>query len=84
MTRPTDWTTSTTRVARVEEQHGVQRGHVHAFGQAAGVGEDAAGVGGRSALSQSSSVAAAQRVEGAVDVVDLDSSRLGVVGLVLR
>ena len=42
MTRPTDWTTSTTRVAGVQEQHRVQRGDVDAFGQAAGVGQDAA------------------------------------------
>ena len=33
-------------VARVEEEHRVESGHVDAFGETAGVGEDAAGVGG--------------------------------------
>ena len=51
----------------IEKQHGIQR-HVHAFGKAAGVGEDAAGVLGRVGLEPVEGVAL-EGVEGAVHVI---------------
>lgn len=59
------------RVARVQEQDRVQAGYVHALGQAARVGQDAGAGGAGVLLEPVQELVAAQRVERAVDVVDL-------------
>lgn len=72
-------------VAGGEEEDGVEGGHVHAFGEAADVGEDAAGVVGRVGLEPGELGLFFGGVHGAVDVLGLADEgvfEFGFVGVV--
>ncbi len=56
----------------MQEHDRIQRGHVHAFGQAAGVGQDAAGLIGSFGLEPVQQFAACLGVEGAIDMPGLN------------
>ena len=81
MTRPDRLDHVDDGVAGVQEQHRVECGDVHAFGEASGVGEDPADVPvfGCQLLSQSSLRVPVQHVERAVDVRGLHAQRIRVV-----
>ncbi len=64
------------RVARVEEQDRVQARHVHALGQAARVRQDAGAGRAGVLLEPVEELVAAQRVEGAVDMVNIAAEHI--------
>ena len=68
-------------LARVHEEDAVKRRHVDAFGEAAGVGEDAGLVVGR-LVQEGESIGAAGGVERAVDVAGADGRGIGIAGVV--
>jgi len=71
------------RLAGREEHHRIQGGDVDALGEAAGVGQDAAYPIGQVCLEPVQSGVALERVEGAVDVLDLTAQR-GPAGRVVE
>ena len=72
------------RVARSEEEDGVERGDVDALGEAADVGEDAAGVWARLGLEPADLLVLLRRVHAAVDVLGLAPERRRRLALLRR
>lgn len=70
-------------VAGGEEEDGVEAGHVDAFGEAADVGEDAAGVGGRVGFEPGEFGVFLGGVHGAVDVFGFADEGVFELGLVV-
>ncbi len=68
-------------VARREEQHGVERGHVHALGEAAHVAQDPAGVVRRIRLKPVDLHLLLRRVHAAVDMLRLAAKGQSLLGL---
>lgn len=67
-------------VAGVEEQHRVQGGHIHAFGQAASIGQDAAFILGDNTFEPHQFGISFQGVVGSIDVADLAAqAAVGVI-----
>lgn len=70
------------RVARVEEHDGVEGGDIDAFGETAGIGEDAAVVRRRGFLEPVEFVATGDGVHAAIDVVEFNIEEVFFVGVV--